>query len=193
MGLIYVDPQGPNGIPNPAASAKDIRMTFSRMAMDDEETVALIAGGHAFGKTHGAVPGSYIGPEPNAAPIQLQGLGWHNSYRSGYGNNTYTSGLEVIWSTTPTTWANEYLKSLLTYHFTLTKSPAGAHQWECLNCTADYPDPFKRDVFHRPRMLTSDLALIHDESYKKICEHFHKDFKYFTEKFSLAWCKYMNH
>ena len=189
MGLIYVDPQGPNSIPDPKGSALDIRMTFTRMAMNDEETVALIAGGHAFGKTHGAVPGTYIGPEPNAAQIQLQGLGWENSFRSGYGNNTYTSGLEVIWSTTPTKWANEYLHSLLTHPWTLVKSPAGGHQWECLNCTADYPDAFVKGKFHRPRMLTSDLALLHDPVYKNISETFLKDFNYFTEKFALAWCK----
>ncbi len=146
LGLIYVDPEGPNGIPDPKASALDTRMTFSRMAMNDEETVALIAGGHAFGKTHGAVAGKYIGPEPIAASITEQGLGWYNSYRSGYGNNTYTSGLEVIWSKTPTKWANEYLHSLLTNHWSLVKSPAGGHQWECLNCTADYPDAYFPNV-----------------------------------------------
>lgn len=189
MGLIYVDPQGPNGIPDPLASAYDTRMTFSRMGMDDEETVALIAGGHAFGKTHGAVAAKYIGPEPNAAPITEQDLGWKNSYGNGYADNTYTSGIEVIWSNTPTKWANEYLHSLLTRNFTLTKSPAGAHQWECVYCNASYPDPFKPNVFHRPKMMTSDLALKVDPSYKKISESFLGNFTLFTEKFGLAWCK----
>ena len=189
MGLIYVDPQGPSGIPDPKASALDIRETFTRMAMNDEETVALIAGGHAFGKTHGAVAGSFIGPEPNAAPITEQQLGWKNHFKSGYADNTYTSGIEVIWSNTPTKWANEYLHSLLTRNFTLTKSPAGAYQWECVYCNASYPDPFKPNVFHRPKMLTSDLALKYDPIYKNISETFHKDFKLFTEKFGLAWCK----
>jgi catalase-peroxidase len=189
MGLIYVDPEGPSGIPDPKASALDIRETFTRMAMNDEETVALIAGGHAFGKTHGAVPGSFIGPEPNAASIVEQQLGWKNSFKSGYADNTYTSGIEVIWSNTPTKWANEYLHSLLTRNFTLTKSPAGAHQWECLSCNASYPDPFKPHVFHRPKMLTSDLALKYDPIYKNISETFYKDFNLFTKKFGLAWCK----
>jgi catalase-peroxidase len=189
MGLIYVDPEGPNGIPDPAASARDIRMTFSRMAMNDEETVALIAGGHAFGKTHGAVPGSYIGPEPNAASIVEQGLGWKNSFGSGNGNDTSTSGIEVIWSKTPTKWANEYLHSLLTRNFSLTKSPAGALQWECVACPAIYPDPFKKNVFHRPKMLTSDIALLHDPVFKKIAQTYYNDFELFTEKFGLAWCK----
>lgn len=189
MGLIYVDPQGPNGIPDPKASALDTRMTFTRMAMNDEETVALIAGGHAFGKTHGAVSGKYIGPEPNAASLALQGLGWHNSYKSGYGPYTYTSGLEVIWSDTPTKWSNEYFHSLLTRNWTLVKSPAGGHQWECVTCNASYPDAFIKGKLHRPKMLTSDLGLLHDPIYRNISEVFHHDFKYFTEKFSLAWCK----
>jgi catalase-peroxidase len=189
MGLIYVDPQGPNSIPDPKASALDIRMTFGRMGMDDEETVSLIAGGHAFGKTHGAVANKYIGPEPNAASIVEQQLGWINSFGSGNADDTSTSGIEVIWSNTPTKWANEYLHSLLTRNFTLTKSPAGAYQWECLQCNASYPDPFKPNVFHRPKMMTSDLALKYDPIYKNISETFYKDFNLFTEKFALAWCK----
>lgn len=189
MGLIYVDPEGPSGIPDPKASALDIRMTFGRMAMNDEETVALIAGGHAFGKTHGAISGSFIGPEPNAAPITQQGLGWYNSFPDRNGTNVYTSGLEVIWSTTPTKWANEYFHSLLTHHWTLVASPAGGHQWECLNCTANYPDPFIPGKFHRPRMLTSDIGLLYDPIYNNISKTYHNNFDLFTEKFALAWCK----
>lgn len=193
MGLIYVDPEGPDGNPDPKASAKDIRMTFGRMGMNDEETVALIAGGHAFGKTHGAVPGDNIGPEPNAAPIELQGLGWKNSFGSGNGNNTFTSGLEVIWSETPTKWSNEFLHSLIKNKWTLVKAPGGGQQWEAQDAKATYPDPFIKGKFHKPTMLTSDLGLINDDSFKNISETFSKDFDYFTDKFALAWCKSLSH
>ncbi|OBT95511.1 Catalase-peroxidase 2 [Pseudogymnoascus verrucosus] len=192
MGLIYVDPRGPNGTPDPKASALDIRVTFGRMGMDDEETVALIAGGHAFGKTHGAVSGDFIGPEPNAAGIENQGLGWKNSFNTGVGNNSYTSGLEVIWSKTPTKWANEFLGSLIHNNWTLVKSPDGAPQWEAVNANASYPDAFIAGKLHKPTMLTSDLALIHDPIYNNVSKTFLNDFDYFTEKFALAWYKLLH-
>ncbi|KAI0164919.1 catalase D [Xylariaceae sp. FL1272] len=193
MGLIYVNPEGPAGSSDPDAAALDIRMTFGRMGMDDEETVALIAGGHAFGKTHGAVDGDNIGAEPNAAAIELQGLGWKNSFESGVGTNAFTSGLEVIWSKTPTQWGNEFLTSLFKNKWTLVDAPAAGHkQWEALNATANYPDPFVSGNFHRPTMLTSDLALIHDAKFKKIAQTYLKDFDYFTEKFALAWYKLLH-
>lgn len=189
MGLIYVDPEGPDGNPDPKASALDIRMTFGRMGMNDEETVALIAGGHAFGKTHGAVPGDKIGPEPNAAGIEQVGLGWKNGYGTGSGNSSFTSGLEVIWSKTPTKWTNDFLHSLIHNNWTLVKAPGGGHQWEALDAKEEYPDPFVKGKFRRPTMLTSDLGLINDASYKNISTTFMNDFDYFTEKFALAWCK----
>ncbi|KAL7931564.1 heme peroxidase [Trichoderma chlorosporum] len=192
MGLIYVDPRGPNGNPDTKASALDIRETFGRMGMDDEETVALIAGGHAFGKTHGAVSGDDIGPEPNAADIQLQGLGWANSAVPGNGVNAYTSGLEVIWSRTPTQWANGFLNSLLKNNFTLTTSPGGAPQWEALDANASIPDPFIAGKFRRPTMLTSDLGLRDDPIYNNISTTFLNDFDYFTQKFGLAWYKLLH-
>ncbi|RFU31688.1 hypothetical protein B7463_g4643, partial [Scytalidium lignicola] len=192
MGLIYVDPEGPDGNPDPTASAGDIRMTFSRMAMDDEETVALIAGGHAFGKTHGAVSGDFIGPEPNNASIENQGLGWKNSFNTGVGNNSYTSGLEVIWSTTPTKWANEFLTSLFKNNWTLVQSPAGGHQWEAVDGPDIYPDPFIKGKFRKPTMLTSDLALIHDDSFRNISQTFLNDFDYFTQKFAVTWYKLLH-
>lgn len=210
MGLIYVDPRGPSGNPDPKASALDIRTTFGRMGMNDEETVALVAGGHAFGKTHGAVSGDSIGPDPNSAGIENQGLGWKNSFNTGVGNNSYTSGLEVIWSTTPTKWANGksdisfradytniivltcgttgFLTSLIHNNWTLVKSPDGAPQWEALTANASYPDAFISGKFHRPRMLTSDLALIYDPIYNNISKTFLNDFDYFTETFAMAWC-----
>ncbi|KAK5991620.1 Catalase-peroxidase 2 [Cladobotryum mycophilum] len=190
MGLIYVDPRGPHGTPDPKASALDIRTTFGRMGMDDEETVALIAGGHAFGKTHGAVTGDNIGPEPNSAGIEQQGLGWKNGL--GNGNNTYTSGLEVIWSTTPTKWANEFLHSLLNNNWTLVKSPDGAPQWEAVNAKEIYPDPFIPGKFRKPTMLTSDLGLRQDPIYNNISTTFLNDFDYFTKKFGLAWYKLLH-
>ncbi|KAJ6111058.1 catalase/peroxidase HPI [Penicillium sp. IBT 16267x] len=191
MGLIYVDPRGPNGIPDPKASALDIRETFFRMAMDDEETVALIAGGHAFGKTHGAVPGTYIGPEPNAAPLERQNLGWHNSFETGYGNNSWTSGLEVIWTQTPNKWSNGFLTSLFKHNWTLVDN-YGAPQWEDVNATAATPDPFIPGKFRKPTMMTSDLGLLQDPIYNNISQTFLNDFAYFTEKFGLAWYKLLH-
>ncbi|KAM3505038.1 hypothetical protein MY10362_003181 [Beauveria mimosiformis] len=192
LGLIYVNPEGPDAHPDPIASAKDIRMTFGRMGMNDEETVALIAGGHAFGKTHGAVSNDNIGPEPNAAPLEQQGLGWKNSFQTGVGNYSYTSGLEVIWSRTPTKWANDFFFSLMKNNWTLVTSPGGAKQWEATNANASYPDPFNPHKFHKPTMLTSDLALRYDPIYKNISETFLHDFDYLTEKFSLAWYKLLH-
>ncbi|XWW97872.1 hypothetical protein V2A60_005868 [Cordyceps javanica] len=192
LGLIYVNPEGPDGNPDPTASAKDIRMTFGRMGMNDEETVALVAGGHAFGKTHGAVSGDNIGPEPNAAPLEQQGLGWKNSFKSGVGNNSHTSGLEVIWSRTPTKWANDFLFSLMNNNWTLVTSPAGAKQWEATNANASVPDAFDPQKAHKPTMLTSDLALRYDPIYNNISQTFLRDFDYFTEKFSLAWYKLLH-
>ncbi|CAH0053707.1 unnamed protein product [Clonostachys solani] len=192
MGLIYVDPRGPHGTPDPKASALDIRVTFGRMGMNDEETVALIAGGHAFGKTHGAVVGDQIGPEPNGAGLEHQDLGWINGRGSGVGTDAYTSGLEVIWSETPTKWANEFLHSLHTNEWTLVKSPDGAPQWEALSANASYPDPFIEGKFHKPTMLTSDLALIKDDIYYNISKTFLDDFDLLTEKFALAWYKLLH-
>ncbi|CEJ93717.1 Putative Catalase/peroxidase HPI [[Torrubiella] hemipterigena] len=192
MGLIYVDPEGPDGNPDPKASALDIRMTFGRMGMNDEETVALIAGGHAFGKTHGAVPGDKIGPEPNAASIENVGLGWKNGYGTGSGNSSFTSGLEVIWSKTPTKWSNDFLHSLLLNNWTLVTAPGGGKQWEALDAKEEYPDPFIKGKFRRPTMLTSDLGLKADPIYNNISTTFMHDFDYFTEKFALAWYKLLH-
>ncbi|EGX97252.1 catalase/peroxidase HPI [Cordyceps militaris CM01] len=192
LGLIYVNPEGPDGHPDPVASAKDIRMTFGRMGMNDEETVALIAGGHAFGKTHGAVAPDNIGPDPNAAPLEQQGFGWKNSFQSGVGNNSFTSGLEVIWSRTPTKWTNDFFGSLLNNKWTLVTSPGGAKQWEAVDANASHPDPFDPAKFHKPTMLTSDLALINDPVYKNISQTFLGDFDYLTKKFALAWFKLLH-
>jgi catalase-peroxidase len=192
MGLIYVNPEGPNGNPDPVASARDIRETFARMAMNDEETVALIAGGHTFGKTHGAAdPNKYVGPEPEAAPIEEQGLGWKNSFGSGKGGDTITSGLEVTWTTRPTQWSNDYFDNLFNYDWELTKSPAGANQWTPKNgagagTVPDAHDPSKR---HAPSMLTSDLALRMDPAYEKISRRFHKNPDQFADAFARAWFK----
>lgn len=191
MGLIYVNPEGPEGVPDPAASAKDIRETFGRMAMNDEETVALIAGGHAFGKTHGAGPADNVGAEPEAAPIEQQGLGWRNSYGTGKGPDTITSGLEVTWTSTPTRWSNEYLENLFRFDWELTKSPAGAHQWRPQNgagagTVPDAHDPHKR---HAPTMLTSDLALRFDPIYEPIARRFRDHPEQLTEAFARAWFK----
>ena len=166
MGLIYVNPEGPNGNPDPIASAHDIRETFARMAMDDEETVALIAGGHTFGKTHGAGPASHVGPEPEAAPIEEQGFGWISSFRSGKGPDAITSGLEVTWTQTPTQWSNYYFENLFNYDWELTKSPAGAHQWVAKNAADVIPDAFDKTKRHLPTMLTTDLALKVDPAYE---------------------------
>jgi len=175
MGLIYVNPEGPNGNPDPLASARDIRETFARMAMNDEETVALIAGGHTFGKTHGAAdPSKYVGREPEAAPLQLMGLGWHNSYGTGNGDDTITSGLEGAWTPTPRTWDNSYFETLFGYEWELTKSPAGAHQWVPTDPAAatTVPDPHDPSKTHPPVMLTSDLALREDPAYGPISRRF---------------------
>ena len=191
MGLIYVNPEGPNGNPDPLASARDIRETFARMAMDDEETVALIAGGHTFGKTHGAGDASLVGPEPEAAGIEEQGLGWKSSFRSGKGGDAIGSGLEVIWTSTPTQWSNGYFENLFGYDWELTKSPAGAHQWKPKNAAGegtvpDAHDPSKR---HAPSMLTTDLALRFDPVYEKISRGFLENPGRFGEVFARAWFK----
>ncbi|GJC89598.1 catalase-peroxidase 2 [Colletotrichum liriopes] len=192
MGLIYVNPEGPDASSDPAASAKDIRVAFDRMGMNDEETVALIAGGHAFGKTHGAVSGDNIGPAPEAADIGEMGLGWHNSVGDGNGVNQMTSGLEVIWTKTPTKWSNGYLESLLHNKWTLVTSPAGAHQWEAVNGTLDYPDPFDSTKFRKATMLTSDLALINDPSYLNITTRWLDHPDELADAFAKAWFKLLH-
>jgi catalase-peroxidase len=191
MGLIYVNPEGPNGKPDPVAAARDIRETFKRMAMNDEETVALIAGGHTFGKTHGAVEAKYVGREPAAAEIEEQGLGWKNTYGKGHSEHTYTSGLEGAWTTTPTRWSMDYFKHLFEYEWELTKSPAGAWQWKPkgnagANTVPDAHDPNKR---HQPIMLTTDLALRFDPVYEKISRHFYENPDVFADAFARAWFK----
>jgi len=192
MGLIYVNPEGPNGNPDPLASARDIRETFARMAMNDEETVALIAGGHTFGKVHGAAdPNKYVGPEPEGAPIEEQGLGWKNSFGSGNGDATITSGLEGAWSPNPTKWDNTYFDNLFDYEWELTKSPAGANQWTPkggagVGTIPDAHDPSKR---HAPMMLTSDLALKLDPAYGPISKRFHENPAQFADAFARAWYK----
>lgn len=191
MGLIYVNPEGPEGNPDPVASGKDIRETFGRMAMNDEETVALIAGGHAFGKTHGAGPADNVGPEPEAAGLEMQGLGWHNTFGSGKGGDTITSGLEVTWTSTPTRWGNEYLNNLFDFEWELTKSPAGAHQWrpkdgKGAGMVPDAHDPGKR---HAPSMLTSDLALRFDPIYEPIARRFKENPDQLADAFARAWYK----
>ncbi|KWT07379.1 Catalase-peroxidase [Pseudomonas syringae pv. avii] len=191
MGLIYVNPEGPEGVPDPVASARDIRETFGRMAMNDEETVALIAGGHAFGKTHGAGPADNVGPEPEAAGLEQQGFGWSNKFGTGKGGDTITSGLEVTWTSTPTQWSNEYLENLFAYDWELTKSPAGAHQWTPKNGAGagkipDAHDPSKR---HAPSMLTSDLALRFDPAYEQISRRFLANPEQLADAFARAWFK----
>jgi catalase-peroxidase len=192
MGLIYVNPEGPNGNPDPVAAARDIRETFARMAMNDEETVALIAGGHTFGKTHGAAdPSKYVGPEPEAAPLEEQGLGWKNTFGTGNGDDTIGSGLEVIWTTTPTKWSNNFLWNLFGYEWELTKSPAGAHQWKPKHnmgagTVPDAQDPSKR---HTPTMLTTDLSLRFDPAYEKISRRFLENPDQFADAFARAWYK----
>ena len=189
MGLIYVNPEGPNGNPDPIDSARDIRETFARMAMDDEETVALIAGGHTFGKTHGAGPASHVGPEPEAAPIEEQGFGWISSFRSGKGPDAITSGLEVTWTQTPTQWSNYYFENLFNYDWELTKSPAGAHQWVAKNAADVIPDAFDKTKRHLPTMLTTDLALKVDPAYEKISRRFLENPEEFADAFARAWFK----
>ena len=192
MGLIYVNPEGPNGNPDPVASARDIRETFARMAMNDEETVALVAGGHTFGKCHGAAdPSKYVGPEPEGAGIEEQGLGWISSFGSGKGVDTITSGLEGAWTTNPTSWDNDYFELLFKYDWELTKSPAGAHQWTPKNgagadTVPDAHDPAQR---HAPMMSTADLALRMDPAYEKISRHFYQNPQEFAEVFAKAWYK----
>ena len=191
MGLIYVNPEGPEGNPDPVASGKDIRETFGRMAMNDEETVALIAGGHAFGKTHGAGPADNVGPEPEAAGLELQGLGWPNKFGTGKGGDTITSGLEVTWTSTPTKWSNEYLNNLFNFEWELTKSPAGAHQWrpkegKGAGTVPDAHDPGKK---HAPSMLTSDLALRFDPIYEPIARRFKDNPDQLADAFARAWYK----
>ena len=189
MGLIYVNPEGPDGNPDPLASAKDIRETFARMAMNDEETVALIAGGHTFGKCHGAGPASHVGPEPEAAPLEEQGFGWISSFRSGKGGDTISSGLEVTWSQTPTKWSNYYLENLFNYEWELTKSPAGAQQWVAKNAEASIPDAADPEKHHLPTMLTTDLALRFDPDYAKISRHYLEHPDQFADAFARAWFK----
>ena len=192
MGLIYVNPEGPDGKPDPVASARDIRTTFGRMAMNDEETVALIAGGHSFGKTHGAGPSDHVGKEPEAASIESQGFGWDNTFKSGKGPDTITSGLEVIWTKTPTKWSNNYLEYLFKYDWELTKSPAGANQWVAKNAEAFIPDAYDPNKKHLPRMLTSDLALRYDPAYEKICRSMLEDPSKLTDAFARAWFKLLH-
>src|SRR5271154_4535874 len=191
MGLIYVNPEGPNGKPDPVAAARDIRETFRRMAMNDEETVALIAGGHTFGKTHGAAPDSNVGPEPEAAPIEQQGLGWKNRFGTGKAGDAITSGIEVIWTTTPTKWSNDYFKHLFSYEWELTKSPAGANQWRPKNGAGNgtVPDPFDKSKRHSPSMLTTDLSLRLDPAYEKISSRFYEHPDQFADAFAKAWFK----
>lgn len=189
MGLIYVNPEGPNGNPDPIAAAKDIRETFARMAMNDEETVALIAGGHTFGKTHGAGPGSHVGREPEAVGLEEQGLGWINSFGTGKGGDTITSGLEVTWTTTPTKWGYDFFKHLFGYEWELTKSPAGAHQWVAKESTAIIPDAHDSSKKHLPTMLTTDLSLRFDPEYEKISRRFMANPDEFANAFAQAWFK----
>ena len=189
MGLIYVNPEGPNGNPDPVAAAKDIRETFARMAMNDEETVALIAGGHTFGKCHGAGPASHVGPEPEAAPIEEQGFGWISNFRSGKGGDAISSGLEVTWTQTPTKWSNYYLENLFKHEWELTKSPAGANQWVAKNAKADIPDAADPSKHHLPTMLTTDLSLRFDPAYEKISRRFLEHPDQFADAFARAWFK----
>jgi catalase-peroxidase len=192
MGLIYVNPEGPNGNPDPLASARDIRDTFARMAMNDEETVALIAGGHTFGKTHGAGDGDLVGPEPEGAPLEQQGLGWKSSFGSGLGADAITSGLEVTWTTTPTRWSNDFFKLLFGYEWELTKSPAGAHQWTAKDAEDIIPGPTPDSPKRKPTMLTSDLALRFDPEYEKISRRFLENPNEFALAFAKAWYKLLH-
>jgi catalase-peroxidase len=189
MGLIYVNPEGPNGNPDPVAAARDIRETFARMAMNDEETVALIAGGHTFGKAHGAGDASLVGPEPEAAPIEAQGLGWISRYGSGKAGDTITSGLEVTWSQTPTKWSNHFFDNLFNNEWELTKSPAGAYQWQAKGAPATIPDAFDPAKRHVPTMLTTDLSLRFDPAYERISRRFYEHPDQFADAFARAWFK----
>jgi catalase-peroxidase len=191
MGLIYVNPQGPNGTPDPLAAARDIRETFRRMAMNDEETVALIAGGHTFGKTHGAGPDDNVGPDPEAAPMELQGLGWKSRFGTGVGNDAITSGIEVIWTETPITWDNSFFRILFGYEWELTQSPAGAHQWQPKDGggAGTVPDPHDPSRRRTPMMLTTDLSLRFDPIYEPISRRFMEDQEAFADAFARAWFK----
>ncbi|PRY89040.1 catalase/peroxidase HPI [Mongoliibacter ruber] len=189
MGLIYVNPEGPNGNPDPVLAAHDIRETFGRMGMNDEETVALIAGGHTLGKTHGAGPADQVGPEPEAAPIEEQGFGWKSGYGSGKGPDAITSGLEVIWTATPVEWSQGYFKSLFEHEWELTKSPAGAHQWVATNPEVLYPDAFDSEKKHKPTMLTTDLSMRFDPVYEEISRRFYENPEEFNKAFAKAWFK----
>jgi len=189
MGLIYVNPEGPGGNPDPVASAKDIRITFARMGMNDEETVALIAGGHTFGKAHGAAAGSHLGAEPEKASIENQGMGWNNSYKSGKGSDAITSGLEVTWTSTPTKWSHDFFTFLFKFDWELTTSPGGAHQWVAKNAEAFIPDAFDKNTSHKPTMLTTDLALRFDPAYEKISRRFLEHPEEFEQAFARAWFK----
>ncbi|MEV6286604.1 catalase/peroxidase HPI [Kribbella sp. NPDC051770] len=192
MGLIYVNPEGPNGVPDPVAAARDIRDTFARMAMNDEETIALIAGGHSFGKTHGAGPADHVGPEPEGAPLEQQGLGWKSGYGSGKGADTITSGLEVTWTSTPTKWGHDFFKNLYAYEWELTESPAGAKQWVAKTTDETVPDAYDANKKHRPTMLTTDLALRFDPEYDKISRRFLEHPEEFQLAFAKAWYKLLH-
>ncbi|MER7517898.1 catalase/peroxidase HPI [Streptomyces sp. NPDC126499] len=189
MGLIYVNPEGPNGNPDPIAAARDIRETFRRMAMNDEETVALIAGGHTFGKAHGAGPADNVGADPEGAPLEQQGLGWKNSYGTGKGADTITSGLEVTWTTTPAKWGHDFFKHLFEYDYELTKSPAGAHQWVAKDAPEVIPDAYDPEKKYRPTMLTTDLSLRFDPVYEQISRRFYENPEEFEDAFARAWYK----
>lgn len=189
MGLIYVNPEGPNGNPDPKLAAHDIRETFGRMGMNDEETVALIAGGHTLGKTHGAGPASHVGPEPEAAGIEEQGLGWKSDYKSGKGPDQITSGLEVIWTQTPTQWSHLFFMNLFENEWKLVKSPAGAHQWEATDSKMLVPDAFDSEKMHKPTMLTTDLSMRFDPVYEKISRDFYENPEKFNDAFARAWFK----
>ncbi len=189
MGLIYVNPEGPDGNPDPLAAAQDIRDTFGRMAMNDEETVALIAGGHSFGKTHGAAPADHVGKEPEAADMEMQGLGWRNSYGSGAGADAITSGLEVTWTKTPTQWSNNFFENLFGYEWELTKSPAGAHQWVAKDADDVIPHAFDSNRKQRPTMLTTDITLRVDPEFEKISRHFYENPDALADAFARAWFK----
>ena len=189
MGLIYVNPEGPNGNPDPIAAARDIREAFKRMAMDDEETVALIAGGHSFGKTHGAAPATHVGADPEAAGLEEQGFGWSNSFGTGKGADTITSGLEVTWTKTPTQWSNNFFENLFGFEWELSKSPAGAHQWVAKNAEGIIPDAYDPNKKHAPTMLTTDLSLRFDPAYEKISRRFLENPDAFADAFARAWFK----
>ncbi|WP_370415482.1 catalase/peroxidase HPI [Streptomyces fradiae] len=189
MGLIYVNPEGPNGNPDPIAAARDIRETFARMAMNDEETVALIAGGHTFGKTHGAGPADHVGADPEAAPMEQMGLGWKSSFNTGVGKDAITSGLEVTWTSTPTRWSNNFFWNLFGYEYELTESPAGAKQWVAKGAPETIPDAFDPEKKHRPTMLTTDLSLKLDPIYGPISRRFYENPDQFADAFARAWYK----